>query len=120
MANDVKSTWLQCVIPTSEWDKINQRRQKLNLKWNELILPAVLRQLTDLEVPRSELPQKHEITTANKVPAGLAFTSTTATSPKSTKTVKGSAKKTIPSKSPPADVTMLTEANPKDPSNNIQ
>jgi hypothetical protein len=120
MANEVKNTWLQCVIPTSEWDKINERRQKLNLKWNELILPAVLRQLTDLEVPRSELPQKHEITTANKVPAGLAVTKQTTVSAKSTKTVKGSAKKTTPSKSPSADTTIPADADPKEPSNDKQ
>lgn len=45
----VEQTWLQCTVSKAEWDKINERRLKLGLKWNELLLPATLAYLTQLE-----------------------------------------------------------------------
>ena len=37
----VALTWLQCQIPRTEWDALNERRLKLNLKWADVIIPAV-------------------------------------------------------------------------------
>ena len=48
MAN-TKMTWLQCTLPQSEWDLINGRRIKLNLKWVDVIKPGVLAYLDKLE-----------------------------------------------------------------------
>jgi hypothetical protein len=42
-------TWLQAQVKKEEWDKINERRLKLNLKWSALILPATEAYLDQLE-----------------------------------------------------------------------
>lgn len=44
-------TWLQCQVPAEVWERFNERRKKLGLKWAEIILPAVKRHLTELEHP---------------------------------------------------------------------
>lgn len=49
MVEKVKTTWLQCVVPQDVWDEINKRRQALNLRWHEVILPATLEYLDKLE-----------------------------------------------------------------------
>jgi hypothetical protein len=43
------TAWLQCTVSKAEWDGINQRRLALKLSWKELILPAVLAYLPQLE-----------------------------------------------------------------------
>ena len=45
----VSMTWLQAQVTKADWDKINQRRQKLNLKWSSLLLPATVAYLDQLE-----------------------------------------------------------------------
>lgn len=46
--------WLQCTIPLTEWESINARRAKSNLKWADLILPAVKVELDRLEADAAE------------------------------------------------------------------
>ena len=45
----VSMTWLQAQVTKADWDKINQRRQKLNLRWSALLLPATEAYLAQLE-----------------------------------------------------------------------
>jgi hypothetical protein len=42
-------SWLQCQIPKDEWQKLNERRLKLSLRWADILLPATLEQLEKLE-----------------------------------------------------------------------
>jgi hypothetical protein len=42
-------TWLQTQVTKVDWDRINQRRLKLNLKWSSLLLPATVAYLDQLE-----------------------------------------------------------------------
>lgn len=43
------TTWLQAVIAREEWDKLNARRAKLNLKWGQILLPAAQLYLDKVE-----------------------------------------------------------------------
>ncbi|MGD1118058.1 MAG: hypothetical protein ABR886_01050 [Dehalococcoidales bacterium] len=45
-------TWLQAQVTKADWDKINERRLKLNLKWSDLLLPATNAYLAQLETDR--------------------------------------------------------------------
>jgi hypothetical protein len=45
-------TWLQAQVTKAEWEGINQRRLKLNLKWSDLLLPATKAYLAQLEADR--------------------------------------------------------------------
>lgn len=45
----VQTSWLQCTLPKADWDAINERRQKLSLKWSDIIIPGTLTQLDKLE-----------------------------------------------------------------------
>ena len=49
--NELK--WLQTQIPAAKWERLNERRKKLGLKWNELLLPATLEYLDKLEASRA-------------------------------------------------------------------
>jgi len=49
MVEKVTTTWLQCTLPKSDWDAINGRRLKLNLKWSDIIIPGTLNYLAELE-----------------------------------------------------------------------
>jgi hypothetical protein len=52
MANN-KITWLQCTIDKEEWEALNARRLALNLKWADLLPPAVKAYLDKLEATQS-------------------------------------------------------------------
>ena len=43
------TTWLQAVVPRTEWDKLNARRAKLGLKWGQILLPAAILYLDKVE-----------------------------------------------------------------------
>ena len=44
-----KVTWLQCQLSRGEWDTLNERRLKLNLKWADIIVPATREYISKLE-----------------------------------------------------------------------
>ena len=89
----VQTTWLQCTLPKADWDKLNERRQKLGLKWGDIIIPGTLAQLDKMEkatepkVDDKKTPAVREIeptkkTTKNKKPAtGDHVTNSPPTSP---------------------------------------
>jgi len=54
----VEMAWLQAQISKDEWDKINKRRLKLNLKWADVLLPATLEHLDGLEAGRGRAKVK--------------------------------------------------------------
>jgi hypothetical protein len=66
-------TWLQAQVTKADWEGINQRRLKLNLKWSDLLLPATKAYLDQLE-------------------AKQAAETTTKLAPKTPKSKKGSKK----------------------------
>ena len=43
------TTWLQCVMPRPDWEKLNERRAKLGLKWSQILPKAVYDALKWLE-----------------------------------------------------------------------
>ena len=45
----VELQWLQATMPKEDWEKLNDRRLKLELKWTELLPIAVERMLDQLE-----------------------------------------------------------------------
>lgn len=49
------TTWLQCTMPRPEWEKLNERREKLSIKWAQLIPGAVEAALTRLEAHPDEV-----------------------------------------------------------------
>lgn len=56
----VETTWLQCTVSRAEWDAINTRRLALNLAWKDVIMPATLAYLDQLEAsppaPKQPVP----------------------------------------------------------------
>jgi hypothetical protein len=76
-------TWLQCQIPRTEWDALNERRLKLNLKWADVIIPSVKGKLeatpadasieaaavTTIENKAPEKSRARKSTKAKKTPA---------------------------------------------------
>jgi hypothetical protein len=52
-------TWLQAQVTKADWEGINQRRLKLNLKWSNLLLPATLAYLDQLEAGQPDKTTKH-------------------------------------------------------------
>jgi hypothetical protein len=50
----VEITWLQCQLPRNEWDALNERRQKLNLKWADIIVPATKEYISKLEAQATD------------------------------------------------------------------
>lgn len=44
-----ETTWLQCVMPRTEWEALNKRRERLGLKWSQILPPAVTRYLNEVE-----------------------------------------------------------------------
>ena len=51
-------TWLQCQIPREEWNKLNERRLALKLKWVDVLIPATeqyLKKLENKKVKREEV-----------------------------------------------------------------
>ncbi len=46
----VEITWLQCQLPKADWQALNERRLKLNLKWADIIVPATVEYIGKLEV----------------------------------------------------------------------
>ncbi len=52
-------TWLQAQVTKADWDKINQRRLKLNVKWADLLLPASVAYLDQLEGKATDKTTKH-------------------------------------------------------------
>ena len=59
--------WLQCTIPTPDWETINQQRAKLSLKWADLMLPAVKTELDRLE---AQAAKARELTATTSTPKG--------------------------------------------------
>jgi hypothetical protein len=51
-------TWLQCQLPRKEWDALNDRRQKLNLKWADIIVPATQEYIGKLEAQAADAKTK--------------------------------------------------------------
>jgi hypothetical protein len=45
----VERTWLQCELPRTDWEALNQRRLALNLKWPDIIVPGTVEYLAKLE-----------------------------------------------------------------------
>jgi hypothetical protein len=45
----VQTTWLQCTLPKADWDKLNERRLKLGLKWADIVIPGTEAYLAKLE-----------------------------------------------------------------------
>jgi hypothetical protein len=45
----VSLTWLQCQIPHSDWDVLNELRTKLGLKWADVIIPATKEYIAKLD-----------------------------------------------------------------------
>lgn len=67
----VATTWLQCTLPKADWDKINERRVKLNLKWGDIVIPGSLAYLDRLEagkVARAEATPKKKKGVNKKAP----------------------------------------------------
>jgi hypothetical protein len=42
-------TWLQATLPKADWENINVRRLALNLRWGDIVVPAVMEYLPKLE-----------------------------------------------------------------------
>ena len=66
----VDITWLQCQLPRDEWNSLNERRAKLNLKWADIIVPATKEYLTKLETPAKRAPAKPKSKKATKNASG--------------------------------------------------
>ncbi len=49
MTDKITKTWLQCQVPTEDWNKLNDRRIALELKWADILLPGVEAYLEKLE-----------------------------------------------------------------------
>jgi hypothetical protein len=58
-------TWLQCQITKDDWNKLNERRLRLGLKWADILLPATLEYLDKLEAnpPTVKQPQAEKTKT---------------------------------------------------------
>ena len=63
----IKMTWLQCQIPLWAWEAIDERRTKLNLKWADLLLPAVKAELDRLEADAANSQTSASITESKQV-----------------------------------------------------
>ena len=50
-----EQTWLQCQIPRDEWNNLNERRLKLNLKRANALFPATKEYLDKLEAKQKEV-----------------------------------------------------------------
>jgi hypothetical protein len=50
----VEITWLQCQLPRSEWDSLNNRRLALKLTWADIIVPGTKKYLDYFEATRAK------------------------------------------------------------------
>ena len=86
----VDITWLQCQLPRQEWNTLNERRLKLNLKWTDIVLPGTKQYLDYLEANPAQQPK----------PAAVKNKAATTSTEKTNKAEKAAPKK--PARQTPA------------------
>jgi hypothetical protein len=59
-----KTQWLQCTIPMENWQRLNERRQKLGLTWSAILEPAANEYLTKLEAAPAPVTESKTTATA--------------------------------------------------------
>lgn len=114
MVEKVATTWLQCVMPRPDWDGLNARREKLGLKWSQILPPAAESYLTDVERGKIKVERPEKAKPAEKpakAAGRAAKASKKATAAPATKRVKKAAPRLLTAEfsTPPPNETTIAE-----------